>query len=174
MTLLIRLDTGSQRARIGFGFFSGCLVSSLEEARNDTAHDGNGRKAGYKINRYETTTQQHPTFWRPFAVVSAILFFRSISFSFFNFLPGRFFNLSFFLFVSAPWISSHYGRSTTLCDIHVPYFSMAVLAKRYPVVSNYSNTFSIFIWCKKFYIFEYIFGRKEIFITYNIKRLTWR
>lgn len=96
-----------------FWIFLGCLVSSLEEARNDTAHDGNGRKAGYKINRYETTTQQHPTFWRPFAVVSAILFFRSISFSFFNFLPGRFFNLSFFLFVSAPWISSHYGRSTT-------------------------------------------------------------
>lgn len=140
-------------------FPRGCLVSSLEEARNNTVCDGNGRKAGYKVNRYETTTQQHPTF----RLFTSAAISRRISFSLFSSLSGRFFNLSFFISLSRCVLDS-FGRimvDPPLYATRATFRHDRSCTKRCPVVSNYSDTFIFFY--VKFYT-QYEMVRKKFLL----------
>lgn len=108
------------------------------------ARDRNGRKASYKINRYETTTQQHPTFWRPFASVhvSAYLSFpRTFPSPFLAFLVDFSISLSFslshldfFIHIIADslyltratfaWLHKEMFRSHSTIRIHFYFYSV--------------------------------------------------
>lgn len=117
------------------------------------ARDGNGRKAGYKVNRYETTTRQHPTSCRPSLprVSRSLVAFPSPSSAPF---PVDF---SISLFFSLSRCALDFHEFHVRITVDPPYTTRATFrhgcTKRCPVPFNYSDTF-ISLFHAKLYIFE--------------------